>query len=82
METDKETKKQKPKKKPKQQQIIYQLPQPIHPEHVKIGEFDISSQVFNAHQLLLMLLEALRDEKVKEYLNLIENKKQAGSYYG
>ena len=69
-------------KKKEEKKLQYLLPPPNNAESCKIGELFISSEMIRADQLLLLLLGALENDNLKEYLDVVNKKKQAGNYYG
>ena len=74
--TTKQTKKEK--KEIKQ----YFQESPNNSEQCKIGEVYMSSEIIRADQLLQLIIGALENKSVKEYLELIKIKIKTGTYTG
>jgi len=62
----------------------YTLPSDVEPpvEFVRMGEVSLSSSIFNAEQLSQILIRLLENPQVRDYLMLIENKKNLSTYTG
>ena len=71
---------------PKNNNPSSQTPNPVEQipstEFVQIGEIRLGSAFLNAHQLSGLALGLLKEEVVKEYLEVVKRRKSYGGYIG
>ncbi len=75
------TEENKPKEEVKDKPT-YIISSPNNAEFCKIGELQMASEVLNAKELLSLILGALQNKEVQEYLQVVEKRKQGGTYIG